>query len=61
MKVEGVQEAVKIRGLKYLNRAFHLDRVIVEPINWVIWEKAQHKFTANIDFTEESDYVPPKP
>ena len=61
MKVEGVQEAVKVRGLKYLNRALHLDRVVVKLINWVIWEKAQHKFSDNIDFTEESDYVPFKP
>ena len=60
VKVEGVQEAVKVRGLKYLNRALHLDRVVVKLINWVIWEKAQHKFTRNIDFTEEGDYVPPR-
>ena len=61
VKVEGVPEAVKVRGLKYLNRALHLDRVVVKLVNWVIWEKAQHKFTENIDFTEESDYVPLNP
>ena len=60
VKVEGVPNAVKVRGLKYLNRALHLDRVIIKPINWVIWEKAQHKFTDNIDFDEPSGYVAPK-
>ena len=38
VKVDGVHNAIKVRGLKYLNRALHLDRVIVKPINWVIWE-----------------------
>ena len=61
VKVDGVKEAVKVRGLKYLNRALHLDRVVVKLVNWVIWEKAQHAFTKNIDFTEESDYVPLNP
>ena len=60
VKVDGVHNAIKVRGLKYLNRALHLDRVIVKPINWVIWEKAQYKFTDNIDFSETSGYVPPK-
>ena len=60
VKVDGVHNAVKVRGLKYLNRALHLDRVIIKPINWVIWEKAQYKFTDNIDFSETSGYIPPK-
>ena len=38
--VDGLPNAVKVRGLKYLNRALHLDTVVVKLINWVIWEKA---------------------
>ena len=41
-----------MRGLKYLNRALHLDTVVIKFVHWVIWEKAQAKFTKNIDFTE---------
>ena len=52
VKVEGFPEAVKVRGLKYLNRALHLDTVVVKLVHWVIWEKAQAKLTKNIDFTE---------
>lgn len=59
VKVEGIKNAVKVRGLQYLNRAFHLDRVVVKFVNWVIWEKAQAKFTRNIDFEEESSYQSP--
>ena len=43
---------MKVRGLKYLNRALHLDTVVIKFVHWVIWEKAQAKFTKNIDFTE---------
>ena len=54
VSVEGIEKAVKIRGLKYLNRALHLDTVVIKPVNWVIWEKAQAKLTKNIDFDEKA-------
>ena len=40
VKVAGLQKYVKVRGLKNLNRALHLDTVVIKFINWVIWEKA---------------------
>ena len=40
VKVDGLPNAVKVRGLKFLNRALHLDTVVVRMVNWVIWEKA---------------------
>ena len=40
VKVDGLEMAVKVRGLKFLNKALHLDRVVVKLVNWVIWEKA---------------------
>ena len=49
---------VKVRGLKYLNRALHLDTVVVKLIDWVIWENAQHNLTKSIDFNEKADDDP---
>jgi len=40
VKVAGLPQAVKVRGLKYLNRALHLDTVVLKFVNWVQWEKA---------------------
>ena len=54
VKVDKIEQAVKVRGLKHLNRALHLDSVVVRLCNWVGWEKAQHKLTKNIDFTEQA-------
>ena len=49
---------VKVRGLKYLNRALHLDTVVIKLIDWVIWENAQLNLTKNIDFNEKADDDP---
>lgn len=43
VKVKGVEQAVKVRGLKYLNKSLHLDHVIIKLCNWVTWEPAQAK------------------
>ena len=40
VQVDGLAKAVKVRGLKHLNRALHLDTVVVKFVNWVSWEKA---------------------
>lgn len=58
VKVEGLPQAVKVRGLKFLNRALHLDTVVVKLVNWVIWEKAQNQLTKAIDFDEVADGDP---
>ena len=52
VKVKGVEQAVKVRGLRYLNRALHLDHVVVKLCDWAIWEPAQAKFIKNIAFEE---------
>ena len=56
--VPGIPQAVKVRGLKYLNKALHLDTVVLKMVNWVIWEKAQAKLVADIDFTEKANDDP---
>ena len=56
--VPGLPQAVKVRGLKYLNRALHLDTVVLKFVNWVQWEKAQTSLTKNIDFTERAEDDP---
>ena len=58
MQVAGLPNAVKVRGLKYLNRALHLDTVVVKLVNWVIWEKAQVHLTKDIDWSERADDDP---
>ena len=35
-----------------MNRAFHLDEVLVKLISWVDWIRANPKETENIDFEE---------
>lgn len=59
VKVAGVEKAVKIMGLQHLNRALHLDTVVIKLQNWVHWEPAQNRFTKNIDFDEEPLIPPP--
>ena len=56
--VPGLPQAVKVRGLKYLNRALHLDTVVLKFVNWVQWEKAQPSLTKNIDFSETAEDDP---
>ena len=58
VKVPGLPQAVKVRGLKFLNKGLHLDTVVLKLVNWVIWERAQAKLTANIDFEERADDDP---
>ena len=58
VKVAGLPQSVKVRGLKYLNRALHLDTVVLKFVNWVQWEKAQPSLTKNIDFEEMAEDDP---
>ena len=58
VKVKGIPQVVKVRGLKHLNRALHLDTVVIKFVNWVQWEKAQASMTKGIDFEEMAEDDP---
>jgi len=59
VKVDGVDKAIKVMGLQNLNRALHLDTVVIKLQNWVCWEPAQNKITKHIDFNEMPKILPP--
>lgn len=40
VKVAGIEKAIKVMGLQNINRAFHLDTVVIKLQNWVHWEPA---------------------
>ena len=58
VRVEGLPLPIKVRGLRHLNRALHLDTVVCKFVSWVCWEKAQLSLTKNIDFGEIADEDP---
>lgn len=61
VKVPGVDKPIKVMGFQNLNRALHLDEVVVKLCNWVQWEPAQHRLTKNIDWDEQPAIPMPEP
>ena len=50
VRVPEVAQPIKVRSLQFMNRAFDLDEVYIQLVNWLQWEKAQPKFTKHLDF-----------
>ena len=48
--------AIKIWGMRHLNRCLHLDRVYVKFVNWVEWGKAGNKLVKDIDWNQAEKY-----
>ena len=50
VRVDSIVQPIKVRGLQFMNRAFDLDEVYIQFVNWLQWEPAQSKVTKHIDW-----------
>ena len=57
LRVEGLPQAVKVWGLKNLNRSFSLDEVVVRFVQWCDWGRANDRKLLGIDFDAHKQYT----
>lgn len=57
LKCEGIPQAVKVWGLKNLNRTYQMDEVYVKFIQWTDWGRASDKKLSGIDFEQHLSYL----
>ena len=50
VKCEGLPQAVKIWGLKNLNRCLPMDEVVLRFVQWTDWGRASDKRISSLDF-----------
>ena len=54
---EGIQQPIKVWGLKNLNRSLHMDEVLLRFVQWTDWGKASSKQTDTLDFEEHLQFI----
>jgi hypothetical protein len=57
VKVDGIPQAIKVWGLKNLNRTYNMDEVVLKFVQWTDWGKASDKKIANIDFSRHLKFL----